>query len=76
MIQFQENTQTDVRREGWTALCHRIPPATVEDLTSTTAVSWHLKVKDMDVGHIDLGHTKNYSITVSMQKIASIHKLI
>ena len=44
--------------------------------TSTTAVSWHLKVKDMDVAHIDLGHTKNYSITVSMQKIGSIHKLI
>ena len=64
MIKFKENTQTDARREGWTD-SHRIFPATTRALTSTTAVDWHLKVK-----------SKSYCITVSMQKISSIHKLI
>ena len=42
-------------------------------LTSTTTVAWHLKVEDKNC---DVGLTKNYCITVSMQKISSIHKLI
>ena len=42
-------------------------------LTSKTAVNWHLKVKDIEY---NVGLTKNYCITVSMQKISSIHKLI
>ena len=29
-------------------LFHRILPATAEGLTSTTAIDWHLKVKDID----------------------------
>ena len=62
MIKFQENTQTDARREGW-ADPHRIFLATTRRLT--TAVDWHLKVKN-----------KSYCITDSMQKISSIHKLI
>ena len=40
---------------------------------SATAVDWHLKVKDVEY---NVGLTKNYATTVSMQKISSIHKLI
>ena len=36
-------------------------------LISTTALDWHLKVKDIE--H-DAGLTKNYCLTVSMQKIS------
>ena len=42
-------------------------------LTSTTAVDWHLKAKNKKC---NVGLIKNYCITVSMQKISSIHKLI
>ena len=41
--------------------------------TSTTVVDWHLKIK---VTEYDVGLTKNYSLTVSMQKISWIHQLI
>ena len=51
-------------------LFHRVFPG---GLTSTIAVDWHLKVKDIEY---DIGLTKNYCVTVSMQKISSIHKLI
>ena len=54
-------------------LFHTILPATARGLTSTTAVDWHLKVKDKKC---DVDLIKNYCITVSMQKISSIHKLI
>ena len=55
-------------------LFHRILLATDGYwLTSTTAVDWHLKVQDIEY---DVGLTKNYCITVSMQKISSIHKII
>ena len=54
-------------------LFHRILPATVRGLTSTTAVDWHLKVKNKK-GYVGL--IKHYCITVSMQKISSIHKFI
>ena len=70
-IQLQGNTRTDSRMEH--TLFYRILPATAGGLASTTAVDWHLKVKDMD-NNIRL--TKNYCITVSMQKINSIHTLI
>ena len=59
-------------KDGQT-LFHRILPATARGLTSKTAVNWHLKVKDIEY---NVGLTKNYCITVSMQKISSIHKLI
>ena len=59
-------------KDGQT-LSHRILPATARGLTSTTAVNWHLKVKDIECY---VGLTKNYGITVSMQKISSIHKII
>ena len=39
----------------------------------TTAVDWHLKVKDIEE---DVLLTKNYCITVSLQNITSIHTLI
>ena len=54
-------------------LFHMIPPTTTRGLTSKTAVNWHLKVKDIEY-NVDL--TKNYCITISKQKISSIHKLI
>ena len=54
-------------------LFHRILPATARVLTSTTAVDWHVKVKDTKY---NVGLTKNYFITVSMQKISSIHTLV
>ena len=54
-------------------LFHRILPATTRGLPNTTAIDWHLKVKDVEY---DAGLTKNDYITVRMQKICSIHKLI
>ena len=59
-------------KDGQT-LFHGIYLATAGGLTSTTAVDWHLKVKNK-ICHVGL--IKNYCITVSMQKISSIHKLI
>ena len=59
-------------KDGQT-LFHRILPATALGLTSKTAVNWHLKVKDTEYND---GLTKSYCITVSMQEISSIHKLI
>ena len=41
---------------------HRILPATVRGLTSTTAVDWDLKVKKK----VNVGLIKNYCITASM----------
>ena len=55
------------------ALFHRILPATTKGLSSTTAVDWHLKIKDIEY---NVGLTKNYCITVNMQKISSSHTLI
>ena len=73
MNQFQEKTQTDIRRQRWTEPFHRILPATARGLTSKTVVNWHLKVKDIEY---NVGLTKDYCTTVSKQKISSIHKLI
>ena len=42
-------------------------------LTRKTALNWYSKVKDIEY-YVDL--TKSFSITVSMQKIGLIHKLI
>ena len=58
-------------KDGQT-LFHRILPATARGLASTTAVDWYLKVKNKKC---NVGLTKNYSITVSMQKIRSIINL-
>ena len=54
-------------------LHYRTVPATARGPTSKTAVDWHLKVKDIEY---DVGLTKNYCLTVIMQKISSINKLI
>ena len=54
-------------------LFHRTHPATAGGPANTTAVDWHSKVKDIE--H-NVGLTKNYCMTVSMQKISSIHKLL
>ena len=47
--------------------------ATARGLASKTAINWHLKVKNIEY---NVGLTNNYCITVSMQKVSSIHKLI
>ena len=54
-------------------LFDRILPATARSLTSKTAVNWHLKAKDIEV---NVGLSKSHCITVSMQKVSSILKLI
>ena len=54
-------------------LFHTILLATAAGLASTTAVDWHLEVKDIEY---DIGLTKNYCLTVSMQIISSDHILI
>ena len=54
-------------------LFYRTLRATAGDPTCTTAVDWHLKVKDTEY---DVGLTKNCCITISMQNISSIHILI
>ena len=52
---------------------HRTIPSTPGGPTSTIGVDWHSKIKDTEY---NVGLTKNDCITVSMQKISSIHKLI
>ena len=59
-------------KDGQT-LFHRILPATAIGLTGKNAVTWHLKVKDIEY---NVGLTKRYCITASIQKISLIHKLI
>ena len=56
------------RQVGWKdeqTQFHGTLPATARDSKSTTAVDWHLKVKDIEY---DVGLTKNYCPTVSMKK--------
>ena len=72
MIQFQENTQMPGRKDGQT-LYHEILPATARGLASKTAITWHLKVKNIEY---NVGLTNNYCITVSMQKVSSIREEI
>ena len=59
-------------KDGQTRV-HRTILTTARGPTNTTAAEWHLKVKEIEYND---GLTKNYCITVSMQKISSIHKLI
>ena len=54
-------------------LFYGILPATARGLASKTAIKWHVKIKDIEY---TVGLTKNYCITVSMQKISSIYKLL
>ena len=71
MPKFREISWSSSKKTPWQmsggkdrqTLLHWILPATARGLTSTTPIDWHLKVK-------------NYCITISMQKISSIHKLI
>ena len=59
-------------KDGQT-LFHGILRATTRGLARKTAINWHLKVKNIEY---NVGLTNNYCITVSMQKVSSIHKLI
>ena len=56
-------------KDGQT-LFQRILPATARGLTSTTAIDWHLKVKNKKC---NVGLIKDYYITVSMQNSSSTH---
>ena len=56
------------RQQDGRTLFHTTLLAVAGDPTSTTAVDWHLKVKD--IIEYDVGLTKNYCITVSMKKSA------
>ena len=60
-------------RKNGQILFQRILPAIARGLTSATAVDWHLKAKNKKC---NVRLIKNYCITVSMQKINSIHKFI
>ena len=81
MPKFQETQcsnfkKTNQQTVGWKdrqILFHRTLLATARGAKSTTAVDWHLKVKDIE-NNVSL--TKTYCLTVSMQKDSSIHKLI
>ena len=81
MAKFREISWSNSKKTLWQMfggkdgqnIFHRILPATARGLTSTTAVDWHLKAKNKKC---NVGLIKNYCITVSMQKISSIHKLI
>ena len=64
--------QTAGQKDGQ-ILFHSALLATAGGPTSTTAVDWHLKVKDIEY-YVSL--TKNYCIKISMPKISSIHKLL
>ena len=64
MVQFQEKTWKDGRTEGQT-LFNKTLPATPGDPITTTAVDWHLKVKDIEY---NVGLPKTYCVTISMQK--------
>ena len=66
MIQFQETIQQTAGWKDEQTLFHETIPATARSPMSATAVDWHLKVKDIEY---DVGLTKNYCLTVSMQKI-------
>ena len=69
---MKTHRQMSGRKDGQT-LFHGILPATPRGLTSTNSVDWHLKAKNKKC---NVALIKNYCITVSMQKISSIHKLI
>ena len=51
----------------------KILSTTAKGLTSTTPLDWYLEAKNKKC---NVGLIKNYCITVSMQKISSIHKLV
>ena len=67
MIQFQENNPPDSRMKRWADAISWGPSATARGLTSTSAVDWHLKVKDIEC---DVGLTENYCLTTNMQKLS------
>ena len=77
MIQFQENTQADGRKdkrtEGQTDPTLKDPSGYQQGSKKYNCSRLALKVKGTEK---DVGLTKNYCITTSMQKISSIHKLI
>ena len=64
--------QTDVKKK-WTDPISEDPSSYRQGANKWTAVDWHLKAKSKKS---NVGLTKNYCITVSMQKINSIHKFI
>ena len=63
--------ETEGQKYGQT-LCYWTLLATARGPTSTTAVDWHLKIKDTEY---DVGLTKSYCITVITEKISSFYEL-
>ena len=72
MIKFQENTQTDVRREGWTDPISQDPSSYRQGANKYNCSRLAFKSKKK----CTIGLIKNRCITASMQKISPIHKLI
>ena len=60
-------------QKGGQTLFHRANVTAARSPTSTLAVDWHLKIKDIEYNVVP---TKNYCFTVSMQRISSIYTLI
>ena len=76
---WSHSKKTTQQTAGWKdcqTLFHGTLLATARGPTSTTAVDWHLKVKDIEYHSCKNGLSKNCCLTVSMQKISRIHKLI
>ena len=74
MPKFQENTQIDVRREGWTDPILQSPSSYHQGYNKYNCS--RLIFKSQRYRQYDAALTKHYCITVSMQKISSIHKYI
>ena len=75
-IQWSSSKKAPTQMIRWKdgdTLFHRTLPAAAMGRKSTTTVDSHLKIKNKEY---NVGLTKNYCITVSMQKICTIHKLI
>ena len=74
-IQWSSPKKAPTQMIGWkdgNTLFDRTLPAAAISRTSTTTVDSHLKIKKKEY---NVGLTKNYCITVSVQKICTIHKL-
>ena len=72
LLPSDHSGNTAQRVDGWT-LFHKTVPATPRGPTNTVAIDWHLKVRDTKQ---DVCLMKNYCITVTIQNIISIIKLI
>ena len=76
IIQFQENNQTDGRMEGQTDPISQDPSSYHQGSNKYNCSRLAFKIKVEDIEY-DFGLTKNYCITVSIQKSAQfIHSFL